>query len=261
VNELLKENIQALVLTPGSASEVAPLIEKAEKDYDVRVVCVASDDSPSCRSMGISVDPDINGSLAAELLAKLVPPDSEVAIVTGMLTTEEHRRKVEFFQKSFPAECSGGKVVKLIEGHEVEEEVYRKTLQLLQEYPNLKGIYISTVNCIPVCKAIEEQNRSGQIRVIATDLFLDQEPYFRRRTLCASIYQDPYRQGQLAVRLILDSFLNGRPLPRNYYINPVIALRTNLRLFREMQGIPGFAHDHPANQFAPDYEQISSLLE
>ncbi len=237
VDQLLKEGIQALIMTPGSAREVAPLIAKAEKDYNVRVVCVASDDSPSCRTMGISVDPNINGALAAELMAKLVPPGSEVAIVTGMLTTEEHRRKVEEFRKDFPVECRGGKTVRLIEGHEVEAEVYRKTLQLLREFPNLKGIYISTVNCIPVCKAVEERNRSSQIKIIATDLFADQEPYFRRRTLCASIYQDPYRQGQSAVRLIMDHFLNGRPLPRSYYLNPVIALSANLGLFREMQGI------------------------
>lgn len=237
INQLLDEDIQALILTPGSAREVAPLIHKAEKDRNVRVVCVATDDSPSCRSMAISVDPNINGALAAELLAKLVPAGSRVAIVTGMLVTEEHRRKVEEFQKHFPLECREGKVVKLIEGHEVEDEVYRKTLQLLREFPTLDGIYISTVNCIPVCKAVEERNRSGMMRIIATDLFVDQAPYFRRRTLCASIYQDPYRQGQLAVQLILDHFLNGKPLATNYYINPVIALRANLGLFREMQGV------------------------
>jgi LacI family transcriptional regulator len=240
VNQLLDENIQALVVTPGRAQEVAPLIERAENDRNVRVVCVASDDSPTCRSTAISVDPILNGALAAEMMAKLVPLGSEVAIVTGMLITEEHRTKVEQFQKDFPIECQGGKTVSLIEGHEVAEEVYRKTLRLLHEYPNLRGIYISTVNCIPVCRAVEEQNRSGHITIIATDLFSDQEPYFRRRTLCASIYQDPYRQGQLAVRLVMDNFLNGSPFPKSYYINPVIAMRTNLGLFREMQGISVF---------------------
>ena len=247
VNELLNQNVQALVLTPGSAEEVAPIIEKAEREKNVRVVCVATDDSPSCRSTGISVDPNINGALAAELMARVVPARSEVAIVTGMLITEEHRKKVEAFQKKFPIECPGGKTVKLIEGHEEEEEVYRKTLQLLREYPKLKGIYISTVNSIPVCKAVEKCKRSDRIKIIATDVFPDQEPYFRRRTLCASIYQDPYRQGQLAVRLLMDSFLNGTALPTNYYINPVIALRTNLGLFREMRGIPALLPSELAN--------------
>lgn|ERR1035437_773493 len=236
VNNLLDENIQALVLTPGSAREMAPLIEMAEKQRNVRVVCVASDDSPSFRSTGISVDPDINGALAAELMAKIVPSRSEVAIVTGMLATEEHFRKVEAFQKNFRDECRGGKTVKLIEGHELEEEVYRKTLHLLAEYPNLKGIYISTANCMPVLRAVEERGRSNQIKIIATDLFPDQEPYFQRRTISASIYQDAYQQGRLAIRLILDYFLKGKPLPHSYFVNPVIAMRTNLRQFREMRG-------------------------
>ncbi len=246
VNELLNQDIQALVLTPGSAEQVAPIIERAEGEKNVRVVCVATDDSPSRRSTGISVDPNINGALAAELMANLVPPGSEAAIVTGMLITEEHRKKVEAFQKNFPVNCQGGKTVRVIEGHEDEEEVYRKTLQLLRQHPNLRGIYISTVNCIPVCKAVEKWNRRSQVRIIATDVFPDQEPYFRRKTLSASIYQDPYRQGQLAVRLIMDSFLNGRPLPPKYYINPVIALRANLGLFREMEGIPVLLQDDQA---------------
>ena len=249
VNELLGHDIQALVLTPGSAEEVAPIIKHAEENKNVRVVCVATDDSPSCRSTGISVDPNINGALAAELMANLVPPGSEVAIVTGMLATEEHRNKVEAFQMNFPIDCRGGKTAKVIEGHEEEEEVYRKTLQLLRQYPDLRGIYISTVNCIPVCKAVEKWKRRSNIRIIATDVFPDQEPYFRRGTLSASIYQDPYRQGQLAVRLIMDSFLNGRPLPPKYYINPVIAMRTNLGLFREMRGIPELQQRDTANGF------------
>jgi hypothetical protein len=45
----------------------------------------------------------------------------------------------------------------------------------------------------------------------------------------------------------MDSFLNGRPLPPKYYINPVIALRTNLGLFREMREIPGLQESETAN--------------
>ncbi len=91
------------------------------------------------------------------------------------------------------------------------------------------------MNCIPVCQAVEEQQRSGVIKIIATDLFAELEPYFQRRTLSASIYQNPYRQGQLAVRAIIDHFLNGKAFPNVHYLNPVIALRSNLGLFRKMR--------------------------
>jgi LacI family transcriptional regulator len=232
--QLLNSGIQALIFTPGSAHDVVPLIEKAEKVYNIRVVCVASDDSPSCRSTAISVNPSINGAMAAELMAKIVPVRSDVGVVTGMLYTEEHRRKVEGFEKNFPLE-NGGRTLTPIEGHEEPQELYLKTLQLLRKHKNLAGIYVSTVNCIPVCKAVEEQNRSGVIKIIATDLFAELEPYFQRGTLSASIYQNPYRQGQLAVRTIVDHFLNGKAFPSIHYLNPVIALRTNLGLFREMR--------------------------
>lgn len=233
-NRLLDSGIQALIFTPGSAHDVVPLIEKAEKQYNIRVVCVASDDSPSCRSTGISVNPNINGAIAAELMAKIVPSGSDVAVITGMLSTEEHRKKVEGFQKNFPLE-NGGRTLTPIEGHEEPQELYLKTLQLLKKHKNLAGIYVSTVNCIPVCRAVEEQQRSGAIKIIATDLFAELEPYFQRGTLSASIYQNPYRQGQLAIRTIVDHFLNGKAFPNTHYLNPVIALRTNLGLFREMR--------------------------
>lgn len=234
VNELLDAGIRALILTPGVSASITPLIQRAEREYDVRVVCVASDNSPSGRSSAISVDPGINGALAADLLAKLVPPGSNVAIITGMLDTEEHRRKVESFQQQFPKE-NGGHTLAPIEGHEDAKEVYRKTLQMLTREKNLAGIYVSTVNCVPVCQAVEERGLSGKIKIVATDLFPDLASYFERGTLSASIYQNPYRQGQLAVRSILDHFLNKKNFPTNHYLNPIIVLRANLGIFREMR--------------------------
>jgi LacI family transcriptional regulator len=237
VNFLFEGGIDALILTPGSSQEMISLIRKAERERNVRVVCVATDDSPTCRSTAISADPDISGALAAELMAKVVSPRSEVAIITGMLSTEEHRKKVEGFRRIFPMDSRGGTILQVIEGHEEESEVYRKTMRLLREHPNLSGIYVSTVNCIPVCRAVEALKISGKIKIIATDLFADMEPYFANGTLCASVYQNPYLQGQIAMRMILDHFLHGKLFPNAHYVNPVVALRSNLSLFREMHKI------------------------
>jgi len=235
VHSLFDAGVKALVMTPGSTREMSALIQKAEKGRNIRVVCVATDESPSCRSTAISVDPDINGALAAELMAKVVCPGSKVAIVTGMLITEEHRKKVQEFCRTFPTDSRGGKIVQVIEGHEEQNEVYLKTMRLLRKHADLGGIYVSTVNCIPVCRAVEAQKMSGKLQIIATDLFADLESYFRSGTICASVYQNPYLQGQTAIRLILDHFLRGEPFPHAHYVNPEIALRSNLSLFREMR--------------------------
>jgi ABC-type sugar transport system substrate-binding protein len=64
-------------------------------------------------------------------------------------------------------------------------------------------------------------------------------PHFLGKTIQASIYQDPYLQGQTAVRLLADFLLNGIAIPDTNYLNPGIALRSNLFLFREVRRKPG----------------------
>jgi LacI family transcriptional regulator len=181
------------------------------------------------------VDPELNGRLAAELMAKFVQPASEVAVITGMLSTEEHRLKAEGFCAGFKKDCPGGKTVAVLEAHESEKESYRKTCELLAGHPQLRGIYVSTVNCLPVCRALQDNQRADQIQLITTDLFPEMVPHLKRGTIRASIYQDPYRQGQNAVRLLVDHLLNGVPISRSNYLNPGIVLKTNVHLFREAQ--------------------------
>ena len=234
VQDLLGSGVSALIVTPGDPKSVTPLIDQAEKQ-NVRVICITTDAPQSQRSSVVCVDPELNGRLAAELMAKFVPAASEVAVITGMLSTEEHRLKAEGFSAGFKKDCSGGKTVAVLEAHESAKESYRKTCELLAGYPDLRGIYVSTVNCLPVCRALQESKRAGEVQLITTDLFPEMVPHLQRGTIRASIYQDPYRQGQTAMRLLIDHLLNGISISRANYLNPGIVLRTNVHLFREVQ--------------------------
>ncbi len=232
IEDLLARGVSAMIVTPGDPQVVSPLIDTAEK-ANVRVVCITTDAPLSRRSSLVSVNPLLSGRLAAELMAKFLPSGSPVAVVIGMLAAEEHRRKAEGFRAGFEADCPGGAVVAIVEAHESEEESYRKTRALLARQPDLRGIYVSTVNCLPVCRALRERKLAGKIRLITTDLFHQMIPHLERGTIAASIYQDPYLQGQTAVRMLVDHLTNGIALPPAHYLNPGIVLRSNLKLFRE----------------------------
>ncbi|MGB6198201.1 MAG: substrate-binding domain-containing protein [Candidatus Acidiferrales bacterium] len=234
VIELLGRGVNALVVTPGNPKSIRASIDRAEKK-NVRVVCIVTDAPRSRRSGVVCVDPKLSGHLAAELMAKFVRPGSEAALITGMLTAEEHRLKTEAFCAGFRKECPGGTIAAVVEAHESAEESYRKTCKLLADHPDLGGIYVSTVNCLPVCRALRDHKRAGRVQLITTDLFPQMVPQFERKTIQASIYQDPYLQGQTAVRLLADFLLNGIEIPNTNYLNPGIALRSNLFLFREVR--------------------------
>lgn len=234
VARLLAQGVSALIVTPGDPRAVTPLINQAEK-RNIRVVCITTDAPRSRRSSAVCVDPELNGRLAAELMAKVVAPGSEVAMLTGMLTAVEHRLKAKGFCEGFQQHCADGKVVAVLEAHESEQESYRKTCRLLARHKQLAGIYVSTVNCLPVCRAVRENRRGGETRLITTDLFPQMVPHLKRGTILASIYQDPFLQGQTAVRMLVDHLLHGAAIPRTHYLNPGVVLQTNLHLFREVQ--------------------------
>lgn len=237
VRQLIETGIQALIVTPGNRIELAPLLNEAEIQKNIRVVCVATDDSLSKRSSAVCVEPRMNGMLAAELLAGFVPAKSRVAVFTGTLAAEDHARKVSGFYEVFLENCANGRIVDLVEGYEDEAGTFEKCIDLLHREPQLQGIYVSTANSLPVCRALKETGRAGRVRLITTDLFAEAVPFFYDRTISAAVHQQPYRQGQVAVRLIMQHFLKGAPFPRTSYLNPAIVMRSNLNLFRETASV------------------------
>ncbi len=232
--ELVQSGVDGIILTAGNPKDLTPLINDAEQN-GIPVVCVSTDAPESKRSTVVCVEPWLNGCLAGELMGKLLPPGSKVAVVVGMLTAEDHRKKTEGFSDTFPRHCLGGKVVAVVEGHEDEDESFQKTFDLLRRIPTLSGLYVNTVNCLPVCRALGARGLAGKIKLITTDLFAEMSSYFQKGTITASIYQQPHRQGQIAVRLLADNLTNKTNFPPAVHLSPGVVMSSNLHLFREIR--------------------------
>jgi LacI family transcriptional regulator len=232
--KMMESGYRGIIITPGNPALLTPLIDEAE-DRGIRVVCVDSDAPLSRRSAGACVDAEASGRLAAELLGRFVAPNSEVAIVTGMLLTDDHRKRVKGFSELFNQICPGGQVAEIIEAHDDEDEAFQKCHKMLQERPSISGLYISTANCLPVCRAIFALGLSNRVKVVASDLFPEMIPYFEKGIIAASIHARPFAEGRLAVRMLVDEILNRRRPDRDHYLAPQVVTRSTLHLFREIR--------------------------
>ena len=232
--ELVKASVDGIIVTAGNPLALKPLINAAE-EKGIRVVCVSTDAPASRRSSIVCVEPWLNGHLAGELMGKFVAPGSRVAVVAGILSAEDHRQKTVGFSEAFPRHCPGGHIATVIEGREDENESFQKTLDLLGRMPDLAGLYVNTVNCLPVCRALAARGLDGKTKLITTDLFAEMSRYFENGTITASIHQQPHIQGQLAVRLMADYLTNKTPFPPNVYLSPSVVMSSNLHLFQEIR--------------------------
>jgi LacI family transcriptional regulator len=155
-----------------------------------------------------------------------------------MLGLENHARSAQSFVKSYAEYNPGSPEVEIIEAHEDEDEAFRKCFALLSSRTSIAGIYVNTVNCLPVCRAISACGLSGKIRLIASDLFRELIPYFDKGTVSASIHGRPYALGETAIRLAVDHIVNSKPLPPIHRLMPHVVMRSNCRLFHEVRQPP-----------------------
>jgi len=233
-SELIAQGVQALIIAPGDPEALRPVINEAESK-GIRVICVDSDVESSSRSTLVATDAEVSGRIAAELMGRFLEPGAEVVVTTGLPNVKGHLLKTAGFCQLFPQICEGGKVVEVIETLDDDDDPMRKCISLLERRKSLRGIYVRTGNCLPICRLISALGLSDKIQVITSDLFGEMVPYFERGVIKASVNGRPYVQGQIAMRLLADHLVRGNSLPTHQLLNPQIVLRSNLRLFREVR--------------------------
>ncbi|GGA64970.1 LacI family transcriptional regulator [Edaphobacter acidisoli] len=229
---LLQQDIQALIVCPGDSHELTELIVSA-KDAGIPVIFISSDAPANQRTSVVWVDPELLGRIAGELMARFLGGRGQVAVVTGNLSNHSHSKRAESFARRFEEIAVKGRCIETVEGHDDPKDTFEKVSVLLRRKANLKGIYVATGNCIPVCEAIDAQRKASGVQVIATDFFPEMVPYFERQMIVASVYQRPYWLGRYALQLALKAVLEKKPLQPSYLVQPQVILASNMHLARE----------------------------
>ena len=199
----------------------------------IPVVCVVTDAPESQRLTSVSADPFTVGAVAGELLARFLPGGGQVAFFTGWLATQDHADKLRGFESSLASMGPALKLGPVVEAHDDEREGHRRALDVLRAHPNLKGIYVSTVNSLPVLRAAEQEGRLSGLTVVTTDLFPELVKWIRAGKVVATVYQRPVSQGRLALQALYQFLLNGTRPASRLSVVPHLVMRSNLDLFLE----------------------------
>jgi LacI family transcriptional regulator len=230
--QALAKGAQGMIIAPGEPASIRPLIRKAAR-RNVPVVCVSTDAPGTERLAAVTACPHTSGAIVGELLGRLLREPGRVAVITGSLATEDHAEKLKGFRSSLAMFGGGLEVARVIEAHDNGQLAYGGMKALIRENSELRAVYVSTSNSLPVLQAIEESGLSGRVVVIATDLFPELVPLIRSGRVLATIYQRPITQGRLAFQALHQFLIEGQcPLPK-IRVAPHIVMNSNLDLFLE----------------------------
>jgi len=231
-DEALRDGTNGLIIAPGNPAALAPYLRKAEK-RKIPVVFVVSDALEDLRLTSVSADPYTVGAVGGELLARFLPGEGEVAFFTGWLAMPEHADKLRGFEASLAATGARIRLGPIVEAHDDEREGHRRMLSVLRAHPKLRGLYVSTVNSLPVLRAAEEAGRLKGLTVVTTDLFPELVEWIRAGKVAATVYQRPVSQGRMALQALYQFLVNGVRPPSRLRVVPHLVMRSNLELFLE----------------------------
>jgi LacI family transcriptional regulator len=242
----IADGTDGLIIAPGNPTALAPHLREAAR-RNIPVVCVVTDAPDSPRLLSVSADPFTVGAVAGELLGRFTPASGQVGFFTGWLATQDHADKLRGFVSSLSASSPGLSIGPIIEAHDDEREAHQRARAVFRAHPHLKGLYVSTVNSMPVLRAAEEEGRLDGLTVITTDLFPELVDWIRAGKVAATVYQRPLSQGRVALQALYQFLQRRERIPDSQRVVPYVVMRSNVDLVLErLSADKGGEPDRPA---------------
>jgi simple sugar transport system substrate-binding protein len=208
IADAISQGANAVLVVPNDANSLVPVFQRA-KQQNVVVITHESPDQPGADFDVEMIDNSTYGDQFVEELVKAVGSNGEYAIFVGSLTVPAHNiwadGSIAYAKAKYPN-------LKLVADRfpvgEDRNLSRQKTLELLQTYPNLKGIICYGSEGAPGAgQAIRERSLQGKIAVVGTTTPNAVREFLKDKSVSAAVSWDSgdasYAMSYIA-KLILD---------------------------------------------------------
>jgi len=115
--------VDGIIMFPGRPEILRRSMRRASRSR-IPIICVAADAPDTGRLAVVSVDTMVSGSLAADLLGRMLKGSGKVAVTLSDLAITEHAEKVNAFKNTLRSFYPEMLLQEPIEDHDIEAEAY-----------------------------------------------------------------------------------------------------------------------------------------
>lgn len=228
VNELVAEGIHGLVLTPYNDPSVIGRINELQ-EQGIPVVTTNTDIQGSRRLAYVGSDYYACGRTAGGLMRLVTGGQAKLGIITGSSQVLCHTERIAGFLEVLRETAPGIEVLDILKNHDDEFESYEVTKHFLTAHPEADALFFAAAGVHGGCKAIQNLKRGGTMRVICFDADDTLRSMVKQGLICATISQQPRKQGSRPLDLLFDYLTTGNPPEHEInYVEAAIKIRENL---------------------------------
>ncbi len=224
LEQVIAQKPDGIAITAIEAAKIAPTINKAIK-AGIPVVLFDSGSPASDAPTFIGTDSYNAGVIGAQEMAALMVNQGKVGIVT-LPNQLNHQQRLRGFKDTIEKDYPGIDIVEVKDGKGNELVSKQAAVELLEKYPDLKGIFVTEANGgIGVGHAAISMNREKDVKIVSFDADKPTLDMIKDGTISATLAQGTWKMGywsllslfHLKHQLTEDSKMgiNTPPLPPN----------------------------------------------
>ncbi len=218
LSALISHGYDCYIANPDNATNLVQPLTQAMAQHRPIVNVDLPISQSAAKAAGVKIDTYIGtnniqaGKVAATELAKLIPPESQVAMIGGLASDPTSQARLKGF-----TEGAAGKldIVQTVAGNWVRATALSDAAAILQARPALRGFFVANGDmALGVQRAIDAAGKQGKVDVIAIigDTAVLKE--VESGTMAAVVEQFPYTIGAMGVQACTAA-AEGKKLPAN----------------------------------------------
>jgi LacI family transcriptional regulator len=234
IDTLVRESVKGIVMIPVDCPEVREAVARGVRS-GTAFVTLATDLTKSRRLCFVGQDNVASGRVAGELMSFLLKRGEKVACFAGSLQFLGHAQRLEGFRRRYLESHAADDIVAVIETFDSSRLSEKLTRRLLEETPDLAGIFVAGGGMEGICRAVRTMGRAGAVRMVGYDL-AQSARFCRDGVIDFVIDQDPVQQGYRALS-VLNSFVLYGETPEERQLMR-IDIRTKETVGTVREGVP-----------------------
>jgi ribose transport system substrate-binding protein len=222
VENLLAQDVDALVIAPSDSDLLKPVLEKAAKRMPV---VLFDSDIPGWKpkTAYVGTENKDGGIKAGEYIAKILHKRGTLAIVSGIPGSQVGIDRVDGVKEGLKKAGAKTKIVKEVTGQFDREQAVGAMEDILQTNPDVDAVFAANDQmALGAIQAIAAHKKTDQIKLIGFDGALEATQHILQGDMYATIAQDPYGMAKTAVQEAVAK-VKGRSVRKNVNTgNPLI---------------------------------------
>ncbi len=232
LTQAMESKPDGIALVPSSMTELNLLIDEAV-DSGIPVLTFNNDAPYSKRFCYVGPDNYSSGRLCGELMGNFLSSRGNVLILSGNNEVYGLKQRLLGFRDKLKMSYPDIKVLDVVDYANDESICHSYTAKELSTHKDIGGIFAtSATGSMAVGRVLKDFKLPSPPKVIGFDPNRTISQFMQEGLIHALIYQDPFTQGYLAIKVLFDYVSSGIvPENENLYTKIEIVLRENLENF------------------------------